>query len=85
MGISRDVEFREAVRCGASERSGFLSWRLLYGDGAEGKPVAGASEFGTKMDQFSRVTSAPVTVAELRIEVQLQPNWPGGVLEWKVY
>ncbi|MBM3891919.1 MAG: glycoside hydrolase family 127 protein, partial [Verrucomicrobia bacterium] len=60
------------------------SWRLLYKEGNEWKPVSGASEFDTKMDQFNRVTFTPVTTTALRIEVQLQPNWSGGILEWKV-
>jgi len=60
------------------------SWRLLYKTGTDWKPVAGASEYGVKIDQFNRVTFTPVTTTALRIEVQLQPNWCGGILEWKV-
>jgi hypothetical protein len=60
------------------------SWRLLYKDGNEWKPVAGASEYGVKMDQFNRVTLTQVTTTALRIESQLQPQWSGGILEWKV-
>lgn len=59
------------------------SWQLLYKDGNDWKPVASASEYGTKMDQFNRVTFTPVTTTALRIEVQLQPKWSGGILEWK--
>ncbi|MFO0930226.1 MAG: glycoside hydrolase family 127 protein, partial [Gemmataceae bacterium] len=32
------------------------SWRLLYRDGEQWKPVAGASGYGTNMDRFNRVT-----------------------------
>jgi len=60
------------------------SWRLIYKEGAEWKPVAGASEYGTKMDQSNRVTFTPVTTTALRVEVQLQAGWSGGILEWKV-
>ena len=60
------------------------SWRLLYKDGTDWKPVTGASEYGVKIDQFNRITFTPVTTTALRIEVQLQPNWCGGILEWKV-
>jgi hypothetical protein len=60
------------------------SWRLLYLDGKEWKPVPGASGFGTKMDQFNRVAFPALSLAALRLEVQLQPEWSGGILEWRV-
>lgn len=60
------------------------SWHVLYKDGDAWKPVAGASEYGTKMDQFNRVTFTPVKTSALRIEAQLQATWSGGILEWEV-
>ncbi|MEI7728492.1 MAG: glycoside hydrolase family 127 protein [Verrucomicrobiota bacterium] len=60
------------------------SWRLLYKDGAQWKPVAGTADFGVKRDQFNRVTFTPVTTTGLRLEVQLQPGFSGGVLKWKM-
>ncbi len=36
------------------------------------------------MDQFNRCTFDPITTEVLRLEVQLQPNWSGGILEWKL-
>jgi hypothetical protein len=48
------------------------------------KPVPGASEFGTNPNRFNRATFGPVETTALRIEVQLQPTWSGGVLEWRV-
>ncbi len=60
------------------------SWRLLYKDGNLWKPVTGASEFGVKMDCYNKVTFDPVTTTALRIEVQLQPEWSGGIPEWRV-
>lgn len=60
------------------------SWRLLFKDGTEWKPVPGAGEAGTKMDQFNRVQFPALTTPALRLEVQLQPQWSGGVLEWRV-
>jgi hypothetical protein len=36
------------------------------------------------MDHFNRVAFAPVETKALRLEVQLQPGWSGGILEWKV-
>jgi DUF1680 family protein len=60
------------------------SWRLLYFTGGEWKPVAGASAYGVEMDRFNRVTFDTIESQNLRIEVQLQPDWSGGVLEWRV-
>ena len=60
------------------------SWRLLYKDGGEWKPVKTDAEPGTKKDQFNRLAFEPVLAEGLRIEVQLQPGRSGGLLEWKV-
>lgn len=60
------------------------SWKLLYQEGGEWKPVARASSFDTKSDTFNTVTFAPVTTDTLRIEVQLQPDFSAGILKWKV-
>ncbi len=69
------------------------SWRLLYQEAATWKPinddsewkeVPKASAYGVEMDKFNRVTFSPVTAKALRIEVQLQPEWSGGLVEWRV-
>lgn len=60
------------------------SWRLLYKDGEHWRPVSGASSYGTSMDKYNRVTFDSVETTALRIEVQLQANWCGGILEWQV-
>jgi len=60
------------------------SWRLLYQDGTEWKPVNAASEYGVAKDRWNRVTFTPVTTTALRLEVQLNAPWSGGILEWKV-
>ena len=60
------------------------SWRLLYKDGAQWKPVAASTDYGVKRDQFNRVTFEPVTTTGLRLEVQLQPQFSGGILEWRM-
>ena len=60
------------------------SWRLLYKDQQDWKPVEGVSEYGTKPDQYNKVTFEPVETDALRIEVQFQPNYSGGILEWRV-
>ena len=60
------------------------SWRLLCRQGNEWKPVAHAGDYGCRPDQFNKLTFAPVETTALRLEVQLQPEWSGGILEWKV-
>lgn len=61
------------------------SWRLFYKAGNDWKPVEATDPFGTAKDQFNKVTFAPVTTRALRLEVQLQPNFSGGILEWKIH
>ncbi len=58
------------------------SWRLLYQSGHEWKPVTGATACTTEIDRFNRVTFDPVETKGVRLEVQLQPGWSGGILEW---
>lgn len=60
------------------------SWRLLYRDGDDWKPVDGASGFGVEANRLNKTTFHGVKTSALRIELQLQPNYSGGVLQWKV-
>jgi hypothetical protein len=60
------------------------SWKVLYREGESWKPVAGSSPCTVKLDAYNRVTFKPVRTTGLRLEVQLQPNFSGGILEWKV-
>jgi hypothetical protein len=59
------------------------SWRLLYRSEGDWKPVE-ATDFGTEKDKFNRVAFPAVLADGLRIVVQLQPGFSGGVLEWQV-
>jgi DUF1680 family protein len=60
------------------------SWRLLYRDGENWKPVLGVGAYGVEVDRYNRVTFNPVTTTALRIEVELQGEYSGGILEWRV-
>ena len=60
------------------------SWQLFRREGDQWKPVEGASEYGARRDQFNKVTFNPVTTTELKITVKLQPEFSGGILEWRV-
>jgi hypothetical protein len=60
------------------------TWRVLYRDGEQWKPVANPSPCGVEKDRFNRVTFEAVTTRGLRLEVELQPDFSGGILEWRV-
>jgi hypothetical protein len=60
------------------------SWKLLYRDGKSWKPVETSVEFGTAKDRFVEVQFTPVETDALRIEAQMQPEFSGGILEWRV-
>jgi hypothetical protein len=46
------------------------SWRLVYRDGAEWKPVIARGAYGVDKDRFNRVEFEPVTTTAVRIEVE---------------
>lgn len=60
------------------------SWRILYRDGAEWKPVATKDAYGTALDQFNRVSFKPVHASALRLELKLQPGHSAAIEEWQV-
>ena len=60
------------------------SWRLLYQDAGEWRTVDTTAENGVALDQFNALRFAAITTQALRLEVQLQDGYSGGVLEWKV-
>jgi DUF1680 family protein len=60
------------------------SWRLLYRAADGWRPVTGAGAYGVDMDRFNHVAFDPVETTALRLEVQLQADWSGGILEWRV-
>ncbi len=60
------------------------SWRLLYKDGNDWKPVAALGPYGIEKDQYNRVGFQPVTTSGLRVEVIMQPKWSAGIQKWKV-
>ncbi len=60
------------------------SWRLLYRNGNHWSPVENPSGYGFLADRFNEVTFSPVSTTGLRLEVQLQPGWSGGICEWEI-
>ena len=65
--------------CGLPE-----NWSLQYKDGDNWKPVQRPSDYGVAPDQFNETVFAPVKTDALRINVQLRPDWSGGISEWRV-
>jgi DUF1680 family protein len=73
------------VEGGARGRSRVpASWRVLYRDGNEWKPVEATGPFGVEKDRYNRVTFKPVKTTGIRLEATLQPNASAGIQEWKV-
>ena len=60
------------------------SWRLLYRNGDEWKPVSTNGAYEIAPDRFNTVHFQPVETQALRLEVQLQPDHSAGVAEWTV-
>lgn len=61
------------------------SWRLLYKDGGNWKPVETSETFGVEKDRYNKLTFKPVMTEGLRLEVTLQPTWSAGIQEWKAH
>jgi uncharacterized protein len=60
------------------------SWRVLFKDGEQWKPVDHLQPYGKDKDRYNRVAFKPVTTTALRLEVRLQAAWSAGIQEWQV-
>ncbi len=60
------------------------SWRVLYREGDTWKAVIAHDDYTTAKDTFNSLHFDPVKTTGLKLEVQLQPNYSAGVLEWRV-
>ena len=60
------------------------SWRILYFDVDEWKPVKGASAYGVERNQFNRVAFEAVSTLALRLELTAQEKFSAGIQKWKV-
>ncbi len=60
------------------------SWRILYKDGTDWKPIEPADYYGVAKDRYNVVHFKPVMTSALRLEVQLKPNWSAGIQQWVV-
>jgi hypothetical protein len=69
------------------------SWRLVWLDGTQWKPVEDATNYGVAVDRFNQVRFKPVMTSAIRLEVRPQFRMPGakagplarvGIYEWRV-
>lgn len=60
------------------------SWRVLWLDGGQWKPVPGATDYYVKKDDWCRVDFTTVLTSAIRLEVQLRRGFSAGILEWRV-
>ena len=60
-------------------------WRLEYADGQGGwKPVVKHGGYPVEKDQWNHIVFVPVKTTAVRLKIQLQEDFSGGVLEWKI-
>jgi hypothetical protein len=59
------------------------SWQVLFQEGNLWTPVQNQTGYPIARDTYNRVAFKPVTTTSLRIEVKLQPDFSGGILELK--
>ncbi len=60
------------------------SWRLLYREGTNWKPVLTGDAHGIERDVFNRVTFRAVETRALRLEIKLQDEFATGIHEWRI-
>jgi DUF1680 family protein len=60
------------------------SWRVLYKDGDEWKPLDTRDAYGVARDRFNTIMFAPITTTGLRLELTSQPEFSTGIQEWRV-
>jgi hypothetical protein len=60
------------------------SWKVLYRDpGGNWQPVKARGEYGVEPDKYNAVAFEPVETTGVRLQVQLRPDYSGGILEWR--
>ena len=60
------------------------SWRVLYQNGDKWSPVEAATPGATAINTLNLLQFKSVKTTALRLEVQLQDGFSGGILEWKI-
>ena len=60
------------------------SWRVMYLDGKDWKPVEAQGKYDAQLDRWCELRFEPVNTTALRLVVQMQRGGAAGVHEWKV-
>jgi len=60
------------------------AWRILYKEGTEWKPAAGGTVSEAEKDRPTSISFTPVHTLSLRLEMDFQEQFSGGMFEWKV-
>jgi hypothetical protein len=60
------------------------SWRVLFKDGDQWKPVETTDNYSVERDKYNKIAFKPVMTAGLRLEVRMRLGWSAGIQEWTV-
>ncbi|MBN2182639.1 MAG: hypothetical protein JW715_12065 [Sedimentisphaerales bacterium] len=60
------------------------SWRLLYRDGSDWKPVSATSAYELQANRFNAVNFSPVRTGAMRLEVECDGDSRVDIAEWRV-
>ena len=60
------------------------SWKILYRNGDEWKPIAHKTPYEVEKDKYCKVVFEKVKTGGLRLEVQLPKEFAAGIHEWRV-
>jgi hypothetical protein len=60
------------------------SWRVEWLDGETWRPVSAGGEYGVQPDRFNKAAFEPVTTQQIRLIVELKPEFSAGILECRV-
>ncbi|MFC1726272.1 glycoside hydrolase family 127 protein [candidate division KSB1 bacterium] len=61
------------------------SWSIQYKKGDKWLPVENAGKYDTDKDKYNSVNFKPVNTDALRLNVKLQKDFSGGILEWRIF
>ncbi|MDZ7319042.1 MAG: glycoside hydrolase family 127 protein [candidate division KSB1 bacterium] len=60
------------------------SWRILYRWGNDWKPVYTTDVYGIEKDRYNQVVFETVRTTAIRLEIQSQSDFAGGIHEWRI-
>jgi hypothetical protein len=60
------------------------SWRILYLDGNQWKPVENTGPYGVAKDAYNHVAFKPITTSAVRLEVKIRDEISTGINKWRI-